>query len=120
MEKKVYKSKYSLLFAILPIVVSSCVSNPTPYQPLDDNGGYKEEKQSNGSYKLLYVGNLQVDLTTVEKYWLRRANELCGNEGYTHEFTKTTELITHTEESGAFKVTKVMQLPSLTGNVICN
>jgi len=111
-----------LFLLLVAFVAISCVSAPAPYQPLplDGLGGYKEVKQKNGSYKLIYIGTLQVDINTTKKYWARRAAELCNGKGYKREITQTKDLVTEKQVSGGITVTRLVQPPSVEGVVSCN
>ena len=119
MERKVSRLARVLLAIFIALVVSSCASQLTPYQPLDESGGYKEEKQSDGSYKLVYIGNLQVDISSVKKYWIKRAKELCGDNKYNHKINQTKDITTEKITSGGIEITKLVEPPSIEGIVIC-
>ncbi|WP_445359588.1 CC0125/CC1285 family lipoprotein [Microbulbifer sp. ANSA005] len=67
-----------ILIPLFVLVLPAC---STPYQPYGFGGGYKEEKVSDGKYKLLFSGNGLTSNEQVKELWHRRASELCPN-GY--------------------------------------
>lgn len=91
------------LLALVPLcaLVISCASfKPTPYQPLDENGGYSELALNKDSYSVTFQGNEETGRERVENYALRRSAELTLRNGYKY-FVKVAggtreDLSTHT------------------------
>lgn len=70
-----------------------CIS--TPYQPLQTGknewgflvgpgGGFSSRQIGENEFEILFGGNRFTSMKTVERYWHRKAKELCGSENYAH------------------------------------
>jgi hypothetical protein len=66
----------ALVLLMAVVILNGCSS----YKPLEDGVfkvGYKETKLENGGYLLTYYGSDHDNEEDVEKFWHRRARELC-------------------------------------------
>ncbi|MSR14231.1 MAG: hypothetical protein EXR86_06625 [Gammaproteobacteria bacterium] len=54
----------------------------TPYQPLQNNGGYSEQRIEANRYRVTFVGNSLTTREEVENYLLFRMAELTVSQGY--------------------------------------
>lgn len=98
----------SLLVFTMLLMISAC---STPYQPLQrggiiagTGGGYVSKQLGKNEYEVIFAGNGFTSMETVEKFWHRKAKELCGSESYTH----------------TIETKKVEHFPSARGTVKCN
>lgn len=74
----------SYIFLLFFLVLSACsTAGPTPYQAGGDSRyGYREESLLEGAFQLAFAGNSYTDRETVERYFIYRAAERCGELGY--------------------------------------
>lgn len=72
------------LWLALVFVLAACTPKPTPYQPLDKNGGYEETRLKEKVYRVSFKGNRYTDETAVLDYLYLRSAELTRDAGYTH------------------------------------
>lgn len=73
-------------------VIASCfvlTSCATGYKEYGILGGYKETKIETNVYQLSYLGNGSNTPQVVEKFWHKRASELCKGGSYEHVYTDT-------------------------------
>jgi hypothetical protein len=63
----------------------------TSYQPKSFTGGYEEAEIKPGVYFLEFQANAYTGMTTVVKYWHRRADELCAARGQVAEVLSTEQ-----------------------------
>jgi hypothetical protein len=74
--------KYKALALLMGVlIISGCSS----YKPLEDGVfkvGYKETRLEDGGYLLTYYGSDHDNEEDVEKFWHRRARELCSPAEY--------------------------------------
>jgi hypothetical protein len=71
----------ALILLMTVVIINGCSS----YKPLEDGVfkvGYKETKLENGGYLLTYYGSDHDNEEDVEKFWHRRARELCSPAEY--------------------------------------
>jgi hypothetical protein len=72
----------------------------TPYQPLQRGtnewgllvgagGGFSSRQIGENEFEIFFAGNGFTSMETVEEFWHRKANELCGSGNYAH--TMATE-----------------------------
>lgn len=74
-----------LLAAVLVAgLTAACTVNPTPYQPLAENGGYDEARLQKDVYRVSFRGNSATLETNVLDYTFRRCAEVTLAHGYTH------------------------------------
>lgn len=83
--------KKSMIF----LVVLGLYGCATGYQKSGFTGGYKEKLIGENQYELKYQGNGTTSAATVENYWHRRAQELCGSSEYDFIFTDTSSNIVY-------------------------
>jgi hypothetical protein len=63
--------------------LSGCaVGTQTPYQPLQPNGGYSEQRIEANRYRVTFIGNSLTTREEVENYLLFRMAELTISQGY--------------------------------------
>ncbi|MCL5966575.1 MAG: hypothetical protein M1550_05140 [Deltaproteobacteria bacterium] len=53
-------------------------ASPTPYQKRDKGEGYLDYETQPGVHYVSFIGNARTGKGTVERYWNRRAAEICG------------------------------------------
>jgi len=79
------KSAMAAALAAL-LALGGCASASTPYQPRSSaseiEGGYSDQKLTEGRYRVTFAGNRLTSRETVEGYLLFRAAELTLAEGY--------------------------------------
>lgn len=86
---------------------------------LNLGAGYKDRLIETGRYELVFKGNGFTSLEDAEKYWHRRAAELCKGE-YTYEFTN--DKLNNDEAAvpiGAVFVPMKFSKPNVSGIVRC-
>lgn len=71
-----------LLGALLAL--PACATYPTPYQPLDGEGGYGETRLGERVWRISFRANRYTPETDVLDYLYLRAAELTQQSGYTH------------------------------------
>lgn len=82
-----------IFLAIIILFATSGCS--TPYQPLQRGtnewgiligagGGFASRQIGENEFEVFFAGNGFTSMETVEKYWHRKAAELCGSGNYTH------------------------------------
>ena len=69
---------------VLIIILSSCANNPTPYQPLSDDGGYEESRLQKDMWRVSFKGNRYTSETDVMDFLYLRSAELTLESGYSH------------------------------------
>ena len=63
--------------------VLACACQPTPYQKDDGiGGGYSDIYLRDNFYEVKFRGNLDTDEATRKRYLLRRAGEVCAENGF--------------------------------------
>ena len=72
------------LWLALVFALAACTPKPTPYQPLDKNGGYEETRLKEKVYRVSFKGNRYTNETAVLDYLYLRCAELTRDAGYTH------------------------------------
>lgn len=76
-------------------IVFAIVGCSTPYQPLQRGtnqwgllvgagGGFSSRQIGENEFEICFAGDGFTSMETVEKFWHRKAKELCGSENYTH------------------------------------
>ena len=71
------------LAALVAGLLAACAAGmPTPYQPLQPDGGFNEQKIENNRYRITFVGNTLTPREDVENYLLFRIAELTLSQGY--------------------------------------
>jgi hypothetical protein len=63
---------------------AACTPQPTPYQPLADEGGFEETRLQPNVYRVSFKANPYTSETTVLDYIYLRSAELTKEAGYTH------------------------------------
>jgi hypothetical protein len=71
----------------LGLGLAACAIQPTPYQPLNDTGGYDtggytEQQIDDATWRVQFTGNADTPRETVENYLLYRAAEITLAGGY--------------------------------------
>ena len=74
----------ALLLGLALTLLSACTVKPTPYQPLQENGGYEETRLQAQVYRVSFRGNSATPETTVLDSVFRRCAELTLAQSYTH------------------------------------
>jgi hypothetical protein len=69
----------ALLF--ISLIITSCHSKPTPYQPKGFSGGFKEKKVSENTYEVTFAGNIYIKAEKERFYTLVRCAELAVQNG---------------------------------------
>jgi len=70
--------RYPLIpWLLLAALLSGCAT-PTPYQKRDQGVGYHDYEIRPGVYFVSFTGSPGTSRGLVERYWHRRASELCG------------------------------------------
>lgn len=73
----------SLPVALAAGLLAACaLGTPTPYQPLQVDGGFNEQKIENNRYRVTFVGNTLTPREEVENSLLFRIAELTLSQGY--------------------------------------
>lgn len=70
------------IFAAL--LLASCSSNPTPYQPIGEEGGYEESRLQKRIYRVSFKGNRHTREADVLDFLFLRSAELTVKNGFTH------------------------------------
>lgn len=60
----------------------ACAASPTPYQPVNDEGGYTEQQLDDTTWRVQFTGNADTPRQTVENYILYRSAEITLAGGY--------------------------------------
>ncbi|MCZ6644745.1 MAG: hypothetical protein O7B79_00755 [SAR324 cluster bacterium] len=71
-----------LLLAIA--LLSACTPEPTPYQPLGEQGGYEETRLQKNVYRVSFKANPYTSETDVLDYLYLRSAELTRQAGFSH------------------------------------
>jgi hypothetical protein len=71
----------SVLVAGFALAVAACSATPTPYQIVDDDGGYSDQQIESDRYRVKFEGNTATPRETVEDFALYRAAELTLQTG---------------------------------------
>lgn len=77
------------------VIIFATLGCSTPYQPLQrvnyqwgffagPGGGYASRQTGENEFEVFFGGNRFTSIETVEKYWHRKAKELCGSDNYVH------------------------------------
>ncbi len=69
----------NLIIIVVMINVSGC---STPYKESGFMGGYTDSKIGEGQYLVTFTGNGYTSMGQAKQYALRRASEVCSNDGY--------------------------------------
>ena len=79
----VYKRTKALgIFLIASLALAACTT-ATPYQAANKRGeGFSEFKLEQNKYRIVFSGNTQTPITTVENYLLYRAAEVTLDKGF--------------------------------------
>ena len=79
----VYKpTRAAGLFLIASLALAACTS-ATPYQAVNKKGeGFSEFQLEQNKYRVVFSGNTQTPITTVENYLLYRAAEVTLDKGF--------------------------------------
>ena len=72
----------ALLFGAL--FLAGCSANPTPYQPLGEEGGYEESRLQQRIYRVSFKGNRHTREADVLDFLFLRSAELTVKNGFTH------------------------------------
>src|SRR5918996_1786794 len=74
--------RLSVMVVAVALGLSACAVQPTPYQPLNDAGGYTEQQIDDATWRVRFTGNADTPRETVENYLLYRAAEITLAGGY--------------------------------------
>ncbi len=66
------------------LFLAACSANPTPYQPLGEEGGYEETRLQQSVYRVSFKGNRNTRETDVLDFLFLRSAELTVKNGFTH------------------------------------
>ena len=69
---------------LLAGLLASCTVQPTPYQPLGEEGGYEETRLQKDRYRVSFKANRQTPETDVVDYLYLRSAQLTKEAGFTH------------------------------------
>ncbi len=118
-----------VLVLLSMIFVSGCA---TPYKQFSFDmpaGGYKDSKIEGNRHKVSFFGNGHSKPEQVDKYWNRRANELCPNgfkllaiEQKTEQFklkSNSDLYIGHFNMTVPVKIDKAFNTPYAEGEIEC-
>lgn len=72
------------LAAWVIVALAGCALQPTPYQPLEESGGYEETRLQERVYRVSFRGNRATPETTVLDFLFLRCAELTQESGYSH------------------------------------
>ena len=72
----------SLAALAVGLLAACAVGTPTPYQPMQADGGFNEQKIEKNRYRVTFVGNTITPREDVENYLLFRIAELTLSQGY--------------------------------------
>ena len=75
-KKQISKRALTMLFAL---AVQGCAESYSAKITPQPNHGYSEVKKGQDTYLLSYEGTTRQSFELIERYWMRRANELCPN-----------------------------------------
>ena len=78
------KTSHFLAALLLAGLLASCTVEPTPYQPLGEEGGYEETRLQKDSYRVSFKANRQTPETDVMDFLNLRAAQLTKEAGLTH------------------------------------
>ncbi len=67
--------------ALLLTTLAACATAPTPYQAVNDEGGYTDQQLESDRYRVKFEGNEATPRETVEDFALYRAAELTLQTG---------------------------------------
>ncbi len=67
--------------ALLAAALAACATSPTPYQAVNEEGGYTDQQLESDRYRVKFEGNDATPRETVEDYALYRAAELTLQTG---------------------------------------
>ena len=76
----------AVVTAVTMVALAACSIAPTPYQALDENGGYSEQQIEDNRYSVKFAGNEATPRDAVEEYALYRAAEITLESG--HDYFK--------------------------------
>ena len=68
--------------ALVALLVGCATPMQTPYQPLQPNGGFSEQRIETNRYRVTFVGNSITPREEVENYLLFRSAELTLSQGF--------------------------------------
>ena len=69
---------------LLAGLLAACTVQPTPYQPLGEEGGYEETRLQPDRYRVSFKANRQTPETDVVDYLYLRCAQLTKEAGFTH------------------------------------
>lgn len=86
-----------ILLILLSLIATACA---TAYGPMGSQGGYEDRKIQDGVYYVHFASNARTSKEVTEKYLLRRAGELCSQDGYGYFFPaiaqdRTSQTVSH-------------------------
>lgn len=86
--------KAASLFLIAGLALAACTT-ATPYQPIDKKGeGFSEFQLEGNKYRVVFSGNTETSITTVENYLLYRAAEVTLEKGFDYFIVSDEEVNT--------------------------
>lgn len=93
----------AFLVSLAVLALAGCV---TPYQPMAWNGGFEETKTAPGEYVVRVAVTQHTHVFTAEKYFHRRAAELCSADGFTGYDHDLQVGASTTTEAAQFRTTR--------------
>lgn len=107
------KSKYLFLLFLM------CGCGATEYQPKGFKGGYEDAHIKDNLYFVEFQSNAYTDQLTTERYFLRRAKEICEENGYKDFKIKGEKDITLSHGIMAGAMVAFVPKPGSAGYVEC-
>lgn len=69
---------------IVLLALLLCTGCATPYQQIDENGGYYHQRSGEDFFTVGFQGNEYTDYKTAKDFAILRTAEICKQLGYTH------------------------------------
>lgn len=69
---------------LILLAAAGCSSNPTPFQPLAEDGGYEESRLQERVFRVSFKGNRHTQEADVLDFLFLRCAEVTRGHGYTH------------------------------------
>jgi len=73
-----------VLLAAWALIAGACSLQPTPYQPMDEEGGYEESRLQENMLRVSFKGNRVTPEGNIIDFLLLRCAEVTLANGYTH------------------------------------
>jgi len=108
-------SKFIVHF-IFAFTLCACI--PLSYQPKSGLYGYEETKINNSTYDLNYYG-AEGEESSTQKFWHKRAAELCGKNKYLGKPDVMVREVCRNEISGTTPYRACYNIPVYWGRVTC-